>query len=358
VSLAEEDGEAGAVSGYVHNTDLEPGAAYLETLGAVAQVFTFEPVLNLFHAQDEQANRHRKRFTRLGAVSLALALAALVGSAIELLLPSFGYHLLWFVVVSLELCAISAIVIALGPAMRNARREWLIGRFLTERMRQWVFQMLLDGELVSKSESSAPSFEKIRDNRWTQFVAHVPTTEGVIPSFVDGARIASYHERTTYTTEEVSKKAFQAYVDLRFTKELAYFKLKHEEFASRDEWSEAVARWTLFSAVLLAAVHMGVALAGSMGMRSSHQYGLLCAACVILLTVISTATRTYRSAIAVSEQRQRYESKWVRLLALQSAFATAVGQSSQLAILSEVEEVLAEELREFLRQMRATSYVL
>jgi len=346
------------VSGYVHNTDLEPGPAYLATLGVVAHVFTFEPILSLFHEQDELANRHRKRFTSFGAVSLGLALAALAGSAVELLLPSFGYHLPWPVVVVLEVCAISAIVIALGPAIRSARQQWLISRFLTERMRQWVFQTLLDGEFVSRTESDQPSFDEIRDIRWAQFMAQVPTAEGAIPSFVEGARIASYHERTIYTSEEVSAKAFQAFVDLRFAKELAYFKFKYDEFASRDDWSEAVARWTLFSAVILAAVHMGAALGGSMEMPNSHQYGVLCAACVILLTLISTATRTYRSAIGVSEQRQRYESKWVRLVALQSSFTSATGQRSKLAILAEVEEILAEELREFLRQMRATSYVL
>jgi len=347
------------VSEYVHNTDLEPDEPYLATLGAVAHVFTFEPLRVLFREHDVEANRKQKTFTTLGVTSLALALAALAGSAIELLLPSFGYHLLWECVMALELCAIAAIVIALGPVMRRARRHWLIGRYLTERMRQWVFQMLLDGELVSKAESDPAAFDEIRSTRWAQFKAQVPTAEGAIPAFVDGARIASFHERTPYANEELAAKAFQAYVGLRFAKELAYFKLKYEHFAERDDWSETLARSTLFGAVILAAAHMGVALGGSLGMlHDAHQYGVICAALVIILTLMSTATRTYRNAIGVSEQRQRYESKWVRLVALESAFAAATSQRAKLKILNEVEEILAEELREFLRQMRGTSYVL
>jgi hypothetical protein len=68
--------------------------------------------------------------------------------------------------------------------------------------------------------------------------------------------------------------------------------------------------------------------------------------------------RVSRSALAVPQQRERYETKWVRLVTLQSAFDTAAFLERKLEIMKEVELTEMEEMREFLRQMRRASHIL
>ena len=74
--------------------------------------------------------------------------------------------------------------------------------------------------------------------------------------------------------------------------------------------------------------------------------------------LLSSVIRVYRSALAVPQQGERYETKWVRLVALQLASGTAAFLDRKLEIMKEAELTEMEEMREFLRQMRRASYIL
>ena len=74
--------------------------------------------------------------------------------------------------------------------------------------------------------------------------------------------------------------------------------------------------------------------------------------------VVSAVVRVYRSAMAVQVQREHYESKWVRLVALRAQFDGARSAAEKQAVMNEVEVLETEELRQFLRQMRRASFLL
>jgi hypothetical protein len=344
---------------FVHNTDLSPGERYLATVPRVRAVLHHPALLEAFERYDRIANSKQKVFRSTGVASLWLGTVSLVGIAAELLLAALAFPAPWFVTMLFELCALASIILALGPWLARTRTRWLVARFMTEQIRQWHFQMLLDGSLVSKAYAEPDDFEAERTNRWAQFMARVPSAEGAMNSFVDAESLDLHHPIKPYTDPATAEESIRAYNDLRIQKQLDYFKLKREDFAVRDEWSEAFARWTIFSALLLTAGQFILALIRGLTKTDAldpASESIFAAAMV--LVILSAVVRVYRSAVALSAQRERYDTKWVRLVALRTAWHMAGTVPKKLGLIKDVELVEVEELREFLRQMRRASYLL
>jgi hypothetical protein len=347
---------------FLHNTDLDPSKNYLETLPLVRAALRHPALLCEFGRYNSLADSKQATVRLLGTVSLFCGGVALVGITIELLLAARTIQPPWYTTVLFEIGAAASIILALRS---KTRTQWLTARFMTERMRQWHFQMLLDGALISKARSAPTVFEAERAKRWEQFMLQAPDAQGGMNSFVDAETHELHHPVEPYSNSATANEAMRAYVDLRFQKQLSYFNLKREEFKSRDEWSEALARWMIFIALLLTAGQFCLTAASYWNgpldpvpesLLVPVRESLFTAA--IVLVVLSAMVRVYRSAIALAPQRERYETKWVRLVGLRAAFDAATTVDKKLEVMREVEIVEIEELREFLRQMRRSSYLL
>lgn len=257
-----------------------------------------------------------------------------------------------------ELSALFAVALALGPWFARTRDRWLTARFVTEQIRQWHFQMLLDGDLVSAAHALPTKFEAERSKRFAQFTSRFASAEGARISFVAGEGAELCHPTNSYKDSETSNEVFRVYLDLRFQRQLAYFKLSRHRFATRDEWSEAIARWTLFSAVMLAAAQVCFIVLSLGGEGTRHNASIWLAASAIWLVVLSATIRVYRDATAVAQHRERYDTAWVQLLRLKASFDSATSVGGRLKIMREAELLEVEECREFLRQMTRASYLL
>ena len=89
-----------------------------------------------------------------------------------------------------------------------------------------------------------------------------------------------------------------------------------------------------------------------------HTARIILFSCALACVIFSAVIRVYRSALAVPQQRERYETKWVRLVALQSAFGAASTIDVKLETMKNVELTEIEEMREFLKEMRRANYIL
>lgn len=355
----------GAGTEFVHNTDLFPSDEYLRTAPLLTPVLRHAELAQAFGAHERTAIAAQGRTRGLGLVSLALASVSLLGTALELLVRAWPAELRGgsvlelphVVTVPIECCALLAIVLA-GPWLSRARRRWLTARFMAEQIRLWHFQSLLDGGLVSTSVSAPVAFEKERALRFSRLMSQAPTAAGVMDTFVDSESPSMHFGVTPYTAAGLGEQVFGAFADLRLSKQLAYFKHKKEEFAVRDEWSEAVAKFALFAAVILVAGQLGLWLAHLDAVPAGRAVGACMLAGALALAVVSAVVRVYRSAMAVQVQREHYESKWVRLVALRAQFDGARSAAEKQAVMNEVEVLETEELRQFLRQMRRASFLL
>jgi len=342
---------------FIHNTDLDPGEDYLASVPRLQKVLRYPALLETFNRYNHTANRKQRVFRWTGTVSLWLGGASLIGITLELLLAAFGLvvprHVA--VLVVLEFCAASSILFSLGPWLGQTRTQWLAARFMTERIRQWHFQILLDGSLVSSAHKAGSEFESERDKRWAQFMTVAPNLEGAMRSFIDAESIDIHHPVMHFSDRATAEQSFRAYEDLRFQKQLSFFRLKREYFATRDDWSEAIARWLILSSLILVAGQLVVVISRHSA-DTPTSYSMFAAA--IVLVILSAIIRVYRSALALSSQRDRYDAKWVRLVALRTAYDRTTAVDKKLELMREVEAMEVEELREFLRQLRRASYLL
>lgn len=343
---------------FIHNTDLNPDDDYIASVPRLDRVLRHPALLDIFQRYDATANAMQKTLRLTGSISLWLGALALAGTTAKLLAGSLHTELPRVLLVAIEVAALGAVALALGPWFARTRRRWLTARFVTEQIRQWHFQMLLDGHTVSLAHSAPEEFERIRATRWSQFTSRLASAQGAMISFVDGEMSNTFHPVAAYRDLETGRDALRAYVDLRLQKQLAYLKLSRDKFVTRDEWSESIARWTLFSAVLLAAGQMGFVLFAIGSTDFRHVATSWIAAASIWLVTVSAAIRVYRNAMAVSQHRERYEMRWVRLVALKTALDSATRVDVKLRKMHEVEELAVEECRDFLRQMSKASYLL
>jgi hypothetical protein len=229
---------------------------------------------------------------------------------------------------------------------------------MTEQIRGWTFQLFLDGELLSLAATDPREFEKRREARWAQFMTQAANAAGLMATFVDGEVSQHHHSATPYADAKVASLGLEAYQILRFSKQISYMKYKRDGFAVQDERTESIAKWSLFTALILAGVQIAFAITAWLGHTHTRFVPTLAATLAILLVVISAIVRTYRNALGLAEQRVRYEAKWVRLLTLRAAFDEANQIDARIRIVGEVEMLLQDELRDFLRQTRNASFVL
>jgi hypothetical protein len=350
-----------------HNTDLDPGEEYLASVPRIRVALANPALLDKFREYDAIANAKHRTLWRTGLTSLWLAGLGLLGMAVKLLVLglTFGDTLderytnsLEALTLASEVCAIAAIVIAVVPFFARTRRAWLAARFMTERIRQWHFQLLLDGELLARARSAPREFETERTDRWMGLLALAPSAEGGFNAFVDSLSLDIAHPATESGDDRVDAEVCRAYRDLRIEKQKAYFEHKREEFAAKDDWSEGVAKWTLFTALALAAAQIALFAVDACGGHVGHEPSVWMSAGALALVVVSMCVRVWRNAIGVTEQRERYESKFVRLESLRAAFEAVSTMTEKRAVMQEIECLEIEELREFLRQARKASFVL
>lgn len=351
---------ASTILHFAHNTDLDPGEAYLAQVPRVRAVLSNGEMLGTFAKYDPLAIGKQRLLWRLGIASLSLGTLALIGMVAKLLVLALEHDYtaqLERLTFASEVCAVISILLAILPFFGSTRRQWLTARFMAERIRQWHFQALLDGALIARSKSSPKAFEAERARRWASVLSIAPSAEGALNAFVDAQDLELFHAATESGDGKTDDEICRVYRELRFNKQQAYFQHKREAFAAKDEWSEGIAKWTLFSALVLAAVQLIVMWMQHGNPHASHDAGIWMSAAALWLVAISLAVRVYRNAIGITEQRERYESKFVRLVALRAAFESSPTMSAKRAVMQDVERLLIEELREFLRQSRKSSFV-
>jgi hypothetical protein len=350
-----------------HNTDLEPPQDYVDSLPRLKAVLRNQTLVETFEGYDRIADEKQRTLRWTGMASVWLGAIGLIGITTKLLMAALGaphadplqrlkpVDVVGFVS---EAFLLGSIGLAIGSWIARTRASWLAARFMTERIRQWQFQLFLDGALMARAKSAPKAFEAERSRRWASFLSIAPGAEGAMNAFIDAQDLDLFHPVTHGDDPKTDEEVCRAYRDLRFQKQQAYFQHAREQFTAKDELWGAIAKWTLFTAILIAAAQLTVFALERSGRSVPHTLTIWMSAGALALVVVSLSVRVYRSAMGLSEQRERYESKFVRLVALRAAFEAAPTMTAKRVIMNEVERVETEELREFLRYMRKSSFVL
>lgn len=349
--------------GITYNHDLKVSAAFLNAFPLIKGLLVDERLINWFDVFDADAKRNKRRFQSLGFISLILGSLALITAAVRAMLDEQLLRKFVRAELGFEACALVSVGLVVLIWLRQYRAKWCWAMFCRERVRQWHFQLFLDGQFVGLYAHNRSAFDDEFDRRWNRLMESLRYGFGELSAFVHSAsRDRDFlHDRTDYDDERLAATVCDALQVLRITHQLAYSRRKAEadggeSLNMQTHISEQVAAVTLGAAVLLTGIGFFTsiwALATEPAWETIAMRGL--GGMALVLVVVSAASRAYRAGFTLPDELENYEEYCDRLREIEAVFQRLADPVGKLRQLEELEEESAAELRRFLRmKMRAT----
>jgi hypothetical protein len=337
-----------------------------------------------FLVYNRLANKAKNWVHGLGVTAITLATLALLFSAISPLLALVKGVPDWVHFLSLvtEIAGLVGSVIAVG-GLRFARwkKEWLEARLMTERLRQWHFQILVcKGKDIDASSdpSDSQAQEKFRALRATWFTAFMHDLKGKLDAHLEDlvdnpeAGYQWLHEQQgDYSPgSQVLEQVFAAYRQLRLKHQANYATHKLKRRADQPLWrpldwpapvlvrrTETLASLCLLSALLVSCVIV-------IGMLTGHfatmpvVYEVTLPGAIIGLMILNVATRALQDGLAVHEETQRYSDYAGKSRYLLTRFDASRDRQEKCQLMKEMERAAVEELKGFLRAHSEARFII
>jgi uncharacterized integral membrane protein len=341
----------------IHNSDMNVPKDLLEQLPQLTGVLDNSYIDEVFKGPEAVAKKSKAFFNVFGLSSLIFIILVLLITTWRFFLHEVDIappvYLLW---ISAGLGFFSFAMSLSSHFVFGFRHKWFDNRFITERLRQWKFQQLLDGEFVLLSKSNSSEFEKERTARWAKAKFDVLEKPGTMNDFLNSETFELFVKPSVCPDKQVGKQIVEAYKYLRLDYQAKYFSLKRDMLRSLDVWTNSIAKISLLIAGFLALAEVLVLLVQNVEQESTLSW--IMGASALSAALISAGIRVVRSAKAISEETERYASKWVLLKILTERFRTETDPARQLECMIETERVCIEELREFIRTFHKSDYLL
>jgi hypothetical protein len=342
----------------VHNKDMNVPQAMLALFPQLTKFLDNPEIEKEFKIPEAAANRSKLFFNTFGLSSLIFILLVLLIAAWRFFLHEVGIvppvYLLW---ISAILGFVSFALSLSSHFLFKFQHRWLHGRFITERLRQWKFQQLLDGEFVALSQTDPPAFERELAARWVTVKFAVLEMPGTMNDFLNAEDFELFVKPSVCPDTRLAQQVIEAYQQLRLNYQARYFSLKTEMLRNLDVWTNSIAKFSLLIAGLLALAEVILLLIHS-GEQEESTLSWAVGASALSAALISAAVRVVRSAKAISEETERYTSKWVLLKILSDRLHKETDVNRRLGYMVETERVCVEELREFIRTFNKSDYLL
>jgi len=356
-----------------YNHDLNVSEAFLQNYAPVQEALRDQRLLAQFKYYDSKAKSHKQMFHLLGFGSLLLGLLTLAAAAISVIAGRSLVQGIGPLATVAEGGSAAAVFLILWNRLRRHRVLWCQSVFCRERLRQWHFQLFLDGRLISLLATYPDQFRAEVDRRWGTLQQNLRDGYGLMMAFVrHGSRADDFfHQPSQYADASLAKHVLDALWTIRFEHQLRYGQRKVEPEAEqagmaleeRTNLSEAVATFTLAGAVLVGALGFLVALSqGFPGLNlfsgspeTAETMSRRFAGSALLLAVLSAATRAYRAGYTLPDESESYEEYCDRVREYKAVFESASTDQERFRELERLEAEAALELRRFIRmKMRAT----
>ncbi|HEY5884016.1 MAG TPA: hypothetical protein VIT88_04980 [Pyrinomonadaceae bacterium] len=339
-----------------HNLDIAVPEQISNQYPRLAAILN-NPEMNLqFSESDATANRGKLLFVLFGLLSLVLMVLMLLivvwhPFLVELSIKPPG----WLRWAGAGAGILSLLISFTSRFVFRFQKKWLYGRYVTERLRQWKFQQLLDGVFIDLSLTEPHAFERDLANRWVTAKFEVMEKPGAMDDFLDAENFSLFVKPSVCERRELEQEVTAAYQTLRMDYQAKYFSFKKHVLEALDVWTNGIAKLTFLLAGLLALSEITI---GFFETTENEILMLALGVSALSLALLSIAVRIFRSARAMSEESERYSSKWVRLRTLVERFQSETEPAKRLESMIETERVCVEELREFIRTFRKSDYLL
>jgi hypothetical protein len=368
---------------HVFNDDLlaNPGdAAWIaRSAPKLVPILDFPELRLAFAEYDKLACDARRRTQTWGLLSIFCAVAALLATATE---PLWGGQswLPRLIGTATEIIGlIGALVGAGGVWLGPSKRSWLFNRLMTERIRQWHFQFLLErGDLVRAAfHANAPeTIDDFQAKRLLQFEGFLSSHRGKLDSLFTSLVGVSYESEAQlvppaggsnrgYETDRETVDAIcDFYRKLRLRHQLQY--AQHKLQNSTDKpwhrflyWPTLVqervlgglgATCLVLALLVSAAIIVGHVVAlfeGSNPLATVLEHPSLNSLAVVL-AVLAVAIRTVEDGLGIKSDIDRYQHYANRMQQLLRDFDEDTSIRGRLRTMADCEKLCFEEMREFM----------
>jgi len=327
-----------------------------------------------FTEYEEEANAAREWVRGLGFAALLSTALALLAVATKPVWP----HEPWakWVALVIELGGmLAAVIAASGLWLGPWKRRWLESRLMTERLRQWQFQLFVrrgqEIEASCKNPNEVPNFVKGRD-RWLEdfLIGH----EGHLETQIEKLTSEAGHSETWlhvmgngYGNASVAlEHVFHAYKRLRFDpqRDYALYKLRKSRDVPFWQFLKWPARLQLAALSNAATVCFAAALTCSGVLVYGYTFGipanieLYVRTGAIAVAVIGATLRTLQEGLAPDKEIERYKDYRGRTAQLADRFEHTTDPNDRLHLMGELEIAAVDEMRGFLRTHQNSKFLL
>ncbi len=331
---------------------------------------------NTFATYEKEANKARAWVRWLGFLAVAFGTIALLSGATEPL----WHHLKCeeALTIIFEFCGLGAALVAGGSLWLGPwRKRWLESRFMTERLRQWQFQLLVrKGSEIEAllGQPTAAALEKFKAERKKWFDEFLQDFVGKLDSRMDSLmsdpNFSSdwlLQPATSFSKNSPAlNHVFEVYRRLRFNHQYDYATHKLSESTARPPWQ--FLKWPLlrqesairgggsfcFIAALLCSVGVIVNRYFEFKPSLTPYLGLA----TLAIAIVGVALRTIQDGLGITKDIERYRDYRGKVSRSLLCFEQTNDQHKKLQLMEEMELAVVDELRGFLRTHRNAAFTL
>jgi hypothetical protein len=350
-------------------------------------VLDFPELREVFLSYDVPSNRAKKHRRRAGFIAILLGVLALLGTSAapwykvretqQVQLAQQVHDARWPSVLagSSALLGLGSLLIGIiGSLSGEQKYKWLCNRLMTERLRQFHFQLLVRRipEILA-SMVNQPGQEEFRELRRSWLAGYRMAYEGHLPArlrvILDDDEEDDFllhhgleHWQGADRPDANLDRIFSAYRLLRFEHQLQYtnYKLGKEgsSFSSSSVRQLEVLRdLSLVGIVIVFVAHLGLALSLALGWAGSGASNYIDLGIIWIVIAILTI-RTLEEGLQPAREVERYTRYRSSLMSLLNRFDKARSAKEKMRIMYEAERASYEELRGFLKINYEAKYVL
>lgn len=332
----------------------------------------FPELRDLFAKYDERSNHAKRKRRRVGVIAIGMGAIALIGASAE---PLYHEHLdaRWLHIVGSLLAGIGVVSIVLGwfgVLTNKSKREWLRDRLVTERLRQFHFQMLicrLQAILGSADGQAISEFIDLRKQLLAGFrLDHEGHLPGKLKDVLDDNDEEDFwlHEIQPVSPESnrspLLAQLCAAYRLLRFGHQIQYanYKLRDEGIAASVVQMSIFRQIVGASIAIVFVVHLMIALSLTSARFTIATTWSWPHVVVVWTAILALGARALEEGLQPTrevERYTRYRSVMARLL---FNFDHSDDPAEKIRIMRETERVIYQEMRAFLRTNDEAQFVL
>jgi hypothetical protein len=368
----------------------------MESFPELVDVLDFRELREMFRSYDLAANNAKKLRRRVGFIAILLAVLALLGASAAPLYetrPDQGpvadsskfvpqgldgvHREVWPRVLAGFSAVLGVVSVLIGSfAMLNGKSKlrWLCNRLMTERLRQFQFQLLVYRiPEVLASIGNESGRKRFMDARRSWFAEFRLTYEGHLlarlKAFLDDDAEEDFllhHNVESWPPRSIEdtglSRVFSAYRLLRFEHQLQYANYELREDESSFSGSSARQLKILrelslgfIGIVFVAHLIVAFSLVPGWSALASNSYVHLG---IIWVVIGILALRTLEEGLQPTREVERYTRYRSSLASLLARFDKATDAEEKIRIMQETERVAYQETRGFLKTNYEARYVL